>query len=325
MTSGGGGTYPRANFLSTGHILGAYTAFNNGNNVLTLTTSTDNGASWRITGTAASRPSISSDLDNPYPLQLPSGRVLLAYRNHDKNPATGLYTYFRITISYSDDFGATWSYLSTPASDPGEPNGNWEPFLRNAQDGCLQLFYSRENSPVDQDSLMRTSTDGGRTWSLPTTISGAGITARDGMLGVATVSGSKLIAVFESEQNGFFTVNSVSSADDGTTWGNRQIVYAPTGANHNANAPQVVNVGGILCTSFMSDEDLQNEDLQGYNATAGTAAKLVTSRDGGMTWGNKIDVFQPQTSWPGLLSLGGSALLYLADNAGAKSQKVTLS
>ena len=265
MTCGGGGTYPRANFLSNGHILAAYTAFSNGNNVLTLSTSIDNGTSWSFTGTAATRPSISSDLDNPYPLQLPSGRVLLAYRNHDKNPATGLYTFFRITISYSDNFGATWSYLSTPASDAGEPNGNWEPFLRNAEDGYLQLFYSRENSPADQDSLMRTSTDGGVTWSLATTITGEDITARDGMIGVATVSGSNLIAVFESEQNGFFTINSVTSADDGATWGNRQIVYAPTGTNHNANAPQVVNVGGILCTSFMTDED-----AQGYSGTAET-------------------------------------------------------
>ncbi|MCJ1436202.1 hypothetical protein MMC27_005580 [Xylographa pallens] len=319
MTSGAGGTYPRANFLLNGHILGAYTAFSNGNNVLTLSTSTDSGTSWTTTGTAATRPSISSDLDNPYPLQLPSGRILLAYRNHDKDPTTGLYTFFRITISYSDDFGATWSYLSTPASDPGEPNGNWEPFLRNAQDGCLQLYYSRENSPADQDSLMRTSTDGGLTWSLPTTISGEGITARDGMIGVATVSGMNLIAVFESEQNGFFTINSITSADDGATWSNRQVVYTPTGTNNNANAPQVVNVGGILCTSFMTDED-----IEGHSGTSeGPAgAKLVTSLDGGTTWGNKIEVFQPQTSWPGLLSLGSSSFLYMADNQGAKSQEV---
>ncbi|MCJ1388528.1 hypothetical protein MMC18_001375 [Xylographa bjoerkii] len=313
MTSGAGGTYPRANFLSNGNILGAYTAFSNGNNVLTLSTSTNNGASWAFTGTAATRPSISCDLDNPYPLQLPSGRTLLAYRNHDKDPVSGNYTFFRITISYSDDSGATWAYLSTPASDPGEPNGNWEPFLRNAQDGSLQLYYSRENSAADQDSLMRTSTDGGVTWSTATTISGEDITARDGMLGVATVSGSNVIAVFESEQNGYFTIKSITSTDDGATWGNRQLVYTPTGTNTNANAPQVVNVGGTMCVSFMT-----NEDTQGQQA----GAKLVTSIDGGTTWGNKIEVFQPQTNWPGLLDLNGSSFLYMADNNGAKSQEV---
>lgn len=113
MTSGGGGTYPRANFLSDGSLIGAYAATVGDNKVLTLAKSTDSGASWSSLGTAATRPVDSSDLDNPYPLQLPSGRVLLAYRNHDKDASTGDYTYFRITISYSDDNGATWEYLSS--------------------------------------------------------------------------------------------------------------------------------------------------------------------------------------------------------------------
>lgn len=88
---------------------------------------------------------------------------------------------FRITLSYSDDLGKSWKYLSTPASDPGPVNGNWEPFLRNAQDGSLQLYYSRENSAADQDTLERFSNDGGKTWTKAQTISGAGMTARDGM------------------------------------------------------------------------------------------------------------------------------------------------
>lgn len=319
MTSGGGGTYPRINFLSDGSIIGAYTATVGSNHQLTLVHSTDSGASWSYLGNAATRPTATSDLDNPYPLQLPSGRVLLAYRNHDKL-ANGTYTYFRITISYSDDNGASWSYLSDPASDPGEPNGNWEPFLRNAQDGSLQLYYSRENSADDQDSLMRTSTDGGQTWSSATTISGEGITARDGMIGVASISGSELIAVFEASQNGLFTVNSIYSSDDGKTWANRTRVYTPTGTNNNAGSPQVVNVGGTLVVSFMTDEDTQE-----HNWFQGAGAKLVTSGDGGATWGNKIEVFEPQANWPAMLTLDDSSFLYAADYDGAKSHKVVLS
>ena len=320
MTSGEGGTYPRANFLSDGSLIGAYAATVGDNKQLTLVKSTDDGASWSFLGTAATRPTNSSDLDNPYPLQLPSGRVLLAYRNHDKDPSTGAYTFFRIDISYSDDNGVNWSFLSEPATMPGGTIGIWEPFLRNAQNGDLQIYYSKENAADDQDTIEQISTDGGQDWGSQMTISGQDLTSRDGMTGVATISGSNLIAVFESEQGGYFQVDSITSSDDGSTWGNRQTVYLPTGTDNNAGAPQVVNVGGTLCVSFMTDEDTQLHDW-----VNGAGAKLITSGDGGSTWGNKIEVFSPQANWPGMVTLDDSSFLYMADKDGAKSQKITLS
>lgn len=311
----GGGTYPRANYLSDGSIIGAYTAFANSDSIITIAHSTDEGVTWTEIGTVAQGPTATTDIDNPYPYQLPSGRILVAFRNH--NRSNGVYTFFRITICYSDDNGATWTYLSTPASDPGPTNGNWEPFLRMAEDGTtLQLYYSRENSAADQDSLMRTSTDGGVTWSSATVISGADTTdARDGMLGVTQVSGSNLIAVFESETNGGkFSVHSITSSDDGTTWGNRQTVYAPSG--FNAQAPQVTNVGGTLVASFQTDE----------NGGSGEAIKILTSGDGGVTWEDKLTTFPATSNWAGLLALDDDvSFLSLADHSGAKAQKVTLS
>lgn len=311
----GSGTYPRANYLSDGSIIGAYTAATTTEHTLTVVHSTDNGVTWTEVGTVASGPTATTNIDNPYPLQLPSGRILLAFRNHSLE--NGVYTYFRITICYSDDNGATWTYLSTPASDPGPTLGNWEPLLRMAEDGTtLQLYYSRQNSDIDQDSLMRTSTDGGATWTSATVISGADTTdARDGMLGVIPVSGSNLIAVFESETNGGkFSVNSITSSDDGATWGNRQVVYAPSG--FNAQAPQVTNVGGTLVVSFQTDED----------GGSGEAIKILTSSDGGSTWGNKLTTFPATSNWAGLLALSdGTTFLSMADHSGSKAQEVTLS
>lgn len=226
----GGGTYPRANKLADGSILGVYTAFSGDDNVITTVKSTDNGASWQSLGEVTRGPSNGNDIDNPYLLQLATGRILCAFRNHSKDPNSGAYTYFRIAVAYSDDKGKSWAYLSTPASDVGPVNGNWEPFLRLALDGSLQLYYSRENSATDQDSLERFSIDGGKTWSAAETISGSGITARDGMIGVATVSGSNLIAVFETASAGVFNIASITSADDGKTWSDsRRMVYASTG------------------------------------------------------------------------------------------------
>lgn len=283
----GQGTYPRANSLSgpslpPGSMIGTYTAFQNGSNILEVVLSTNKGASWQLVGEVTRGASNANDIDNPYILQLPSGRLLCAFRNHSKNPNTGAYTFFRITVTYSDDLGKTWKYLSTPSSDPGPVNGNWEPFLRNAQDGSLQLYYSSENSAADQDTLERFSTDGGKTWTKPQTISGAGRTARDGMTGVTAISGTNLIAVFESETVGTFSVQSITSTDDGKTWGNRKTVYTPSSPNTSAGAPQIVNAGGTLCVSFQTNEDSSlNAPLSAY--TTKTAAKLITSGDGGLT------------------------------------------
>ena len=319
----GAGTYPRANFLKDGSILAAYTAFENGNNIIRTVKSTDNGASWQALGSVAQGPSNANDIDNPYVLQLPSGRVLCAFRNHSKDPSNGAYIFFRITVSVSDDNGATWNYLSQPASDSGPINGNWEPFLRNAEDGSLQLFYSRENAADDQDSLERFSTDGGATWTAANTISGADITARDGMTGVTTINGNRLICVFESETTGQFSIHSITSDDDGQTWGNRQTVYTPTNPNTSAGAPQVVNVGGTLAVSFITNEDSGlTSPSPAY--TDNVAVKLVTSGDGGATWGNKITVGPVESVWSGELDLDQNSFLVVFDHGGAKAQKVTL-
>ena len=44
----GPGTYPRANKLSDGSILAAYTAFEGGYNIIRVVISTNNGQSWYV-------------------------------------------------------------------------------------------------------------------------------------------------------------------------------------------------------------------------------------------------------------------------------------
>lgn len=318
----GAGTWPRANRLADGSIIVAYTAFADGDSIITFARSTDQGVTWTQIGTAARGPTATTDIDNPYVLQLPTGRIVVAYRNHDRQDAT-TYSFFRITLSASDDDGATWTFLADAATDPGPVNGNWEPFLRNAADGSLQLYYSRENSADDQDSLMRTSTNGGATWSAATTISGGDSNnERDGIISVTTVNGPNVLAVFETRANGLFTVNSITSANDGVTWGNRRSVYTPTGADNNAGAPQITNVGGTLVAVFMTDEDTS---LHNWSPVPqGADCKIITSGDGGQTWGNKLTVSQVESLWPSLMTLDDSNFLTLADHNGAASQAATL-
>lgn len=145
-----------------------------------------------------------------------------------------------------------------------------------------------------------------------------------GMTGVTTISGTELRAVFESESGGTFVVDSITSSDDGNTWDNRSTIYTPDSPNTSAGAPQIVNVGGTLCVSFMTNEDSTlAAPSDGY--TTNTAAKFITSGDGGLTWGNKITVGQVLSVWPGLYAFQGASLLMLFDNGGAKAQTITLS
>ena len=131
------------------------------------------------------------------------------------------------------------------------------------------------------------------------------------------------MAVFESETNGAFVVISITSSDDGKTWSNRNTVYTPVSPNTSAGAPQIINVGGTLCVSFMTNEDSTlSAPSSGY--TTNTAVKLVTSGDSGRTWGNKITVGKVLSVWPGLYALGQASFLVLFDNGGAKAQTITL-
>ena len=190
----------------------------------------------------------------------------------------------------------------------------------------VQLYWSHLNAGNDQDTLLTLSSDGGATWSAPVTVSGAGVTARDGMASVAQLpngGSGDLICVFESDDTApggtnLFTLVAVTSSDDGRTWGNRRTVYTPTGYGNNAGAPQVVRVGSTLTVSFMTDEDTSD-----HHWISGADVKLITSGDG-RTFGNKITVFPVQTNWPGQVPLSDSVALVMGDNNGAKAQTVQL-
>ncbi|KAL8678191.1 MAG: hypothetical protein Q9186_005445 [Xanthomendoza sp. 1 TL-2023] len=331
----GAGTYPRATRLRDNSILAVYTAFQSGSNVLLTVRSTNNGLSWSPVGEITRGLSASNDIDNAFLIQLPaSNRILCAFRNHSKDPTTKAYTYFRITITYSDDGGASWKYLSQPASDNGPVTGNWEPYLRNALDGSLQLYYSRENSAQDQDTLQRISRDGGASWSTAMTVSGAGITSRDGMTSIATLSSpngnsnsnsKSLILVYETSTMGLFSLGAVFSADDGRTWNNRRTIYTPSSPHTSAGAPQVVNVGGTLVVSFMTNED-ESRSAPSTSYTDHTAVKVITSGDLGRSWGDKVMVGAVQSAWPGVMDLGGQGrFLYLMEREGVRGQVMQLS
>lgn len=316
------GEYIRISRMNDGALIAGYAASDGPQQVLRAAKSTDNGVSWSHLGEVFRGDFVTHDIDNAFPLQLPSGRVLFAYRNHDRTGADLHYTYFRISISYSDDGGVNYKYLSTVDERvPQGVNGIWEPFLRIARDGSLQVYYSSENEAADQDNLMRVSHDGGQTFGAPIGVSGQGLTSRDGMTGVApTDNNGGLMCVFENtEDPRGFTVNAVYSSDDGMTWGGRRRLYTPS--KGTAGAPQVYNVWGTMVASFMTNED--HDVGKGYD---GGDMKVITSTDGGKNWGPSTIVGPSPAHWPGLFNLDPTHFLalYSQDGKGAVSQNYEL-
>ncbi|KAK0302768.1 hypothetical protein LTR29_017130 [Friedmanniomyces endolithicus] len=111
------------------------------------------------------------------------------------------------------------------------------------------------------------------------------------------------ISLFSSAPYAGFSVHSVTSPDDGTTWGNRRLVFKPSTAKHRAGAPHLIKVGDTIVVSFMNSEHVPIHDddcAVGYGATAVT---ILTSGDGGKSWGNQYDVFSSKANQAGIVAL----------------------
>jgi hypothetical protein len=121
--------------------------------------------------------------------------------------------------------------------------------------------------------------------------------------------------VFENTESGFFSIDYVRSHDDGKSWGERGRLY--TAANGGeAIAPQITNVAGTLVVSFMTDESI------GDTGADGGQMKVVTSTNGGNSWGGSVVTGNVASHWPGLFTRDSTHFLalYSKDGLGAVSQ-----
>ncbi|KAJ6581102.1 glycoside hydrolase family 93 protein [Mycena capillaripes] len=323
LPDGGAGTYPRLAHLADGSVLGAVTTFNGATHILTVTRSTDGARTFSAWGTVSTG---TGDLDNTFLIQLANGDIIATFRNHDKSGNT--YTIYRITACISHDNGKTWTFLSqVDTRTASGVNGLWEPFMRIAKSGALQVYYAAENNANDQDILMRSSTNNGLSWSAATTVAGGTTTGRDGMPGCTDFTSggvARVLCVFETTEGTApkFTVKSVVSSNDGVSFGERAQVYRPGGTGTNAGAPQVVTTSaGTLVVSFMTDEDTAANTWP-----SGASMKILTSLSSDpAVWGQKTTVLPVASFWPGLYSRvdGSATVVACADNGGARCHQIS--
>jgi hypothetical protein len=89
-------------------------------------------------------------LDEPHVIELPSGRLVGAFRIEGHTPS------FTIGIAFSDDGGITWSdVVSTGVS--GSP-----PHLMLHSSGALICSFGRREPPYSERAMV--SYDGGKSW-----------------------------------------------------------------------------------------------------------------------------------------------------------------
>ncbi|KAK8032736.1 BNR/Asp-box repeat domain protein [Apiospora arundinis] len=319
------GTYPRVTTIADGSLLMAYTEITGGEHILHVLRSTNRGQSFEPYGEIARG---SGDVDNPFLHQVPgSNRILAAFRNHDKNGDA--YTYFRITVCGSDDGGKNWQFLSQAdefSASSTNGLGDWEPFIRDGADGQLQLTYSKELAPDNQETFRVLSGNGGDSWTVPVNlqIHSPSEHLRDGMQGIASIRDADgrdaLVIVMETTRHGTFSVEYAVSYDDGASYGNRGVVYVPP-EGRNAGAPQIANIEGKgLVTVFMTDED--STPGQWANIAKVKASVSPGLSGGQMTWGQPTEVSGENSKWNGALDIGGGQVMVVYERNGSPAGSI---
>lgn len=104
----------------------------------------------------------------------------------------------------------------------------------------------------------------------------------------------------------------------------RSILYDPQSTTSTAQAPAIINVGGTLVASFMTNEDTPS-DTDGD--ADGGSFKIVTSSasSSDIVWGNKATI-STEAHWPGLHDVdNGNFLALYGDSTGVVSREYAVS
>lgn len=228
---------------------------------------------------------------------------------------------------HSEDGGKTWAFLSQAVETiPAKGGlGVWEPFFRTGADGKIELTYSSDLSASNGEIFRTKSSDAGKTWS-------AGVNMqvhndvtqqwRDGMSGIIAITDTMdnakcLVQVFQTDfrvQNGarLFSVAYAVSCDDGATWPDRCDVYVPK-MGRNAGSPQIaIAAGSGIVVSFMTDEDSATVGWPAYSSIKIVTGPALYNRK--IQWGPPALVQGTTSSWPGLLTIGKTALSVYSNN-----------
>jgi hypothetical protein len=215
---------------------------------------------------------------------------------------TGVAVFALSLLGSSPAQAAAGNIVTTPSSPTGAENNDYPRIIRLAASadtsrrGNLLAMYSVNDTGVRTHSVIKRSTDNGQTWTTLSTLysptTGWGLYyASMYELPVASggLSAGTLIAAANAWDNvnwGYQEVQTFVSTDYGATWTQRGNCATKSGTPNGVSTglwePEIIlNADGQLACHF-SDERLR---ASGYSQKL----VMVTSADGGATWGNQID------------------------------------
>lgn len=174
-------------------------------------------------------------------LALPEGGLLCCWfgGSSEGNADVAIYTSRRDAAGWSE-----------PLKLADGAEANWNPVLYQAQDGSILLFYKEGQRIADWRTLLLTSQDGGRSWSVPRELvagdcSGGRGPVRTKLLRLAD---GRLLAGGSTER-GLWTAFADRSDDDGRSW-QRSAAIAVAGLRYEAGEKTAESTIAVSEQSF---------------------------------------------------------------------------
>ena len=346
LVSGWCSAYGRAHRLNDGRLMICYSNTWHGY----ARFSNDDGATWtgaKIVVPAYKKDSLSHRMDNPEFAQLSAGnphhpgRIIYAVNERVKdtkvaNKDKTVYP-FHISISTSDDNGATWSSLKKLYSS-NNVSGCYEPFVLELPDGTVQIYFADE-TPYASDKItyqnisVIESKDGGDTWGEKRVVCYT-FTKRDGMP-TATVYNGNIYVAIEANEGGYQFFPQIVYNSVADNW-SRQ-VGAPSiyrfdpfqkslkSAEIYSGAPYLIQTDNYFVMSYQTTDGApQSTHAERYKHTAMEVqicpkSELVKNKFSTMRGVSRpfaIDQSKACAKWNSLCPLGGDEILAVYGSGG---------